>query len=124
MAVIIPRTRFYLPVEGEGEQSFVKWLQQLSDQNGLHVHLDCQVLGGGGYKVMLERALRYRQCKDRNKAKCSILVVDADRAECDDGWSLSKLTQEASKKKIHVCAQYPNQEGLLLRLIRGKEIPQ
>lgn len=121
MTTRIIRTRFFLAVEGEGEQSFVKWLQLLSDQIGLNVHLDCQPLNGGGYKTMLKNALYYRQRNERRKAKSSILLVDGDRAERDDGWSLSKLKEEASKQKLIVCVQNPNQEGLLLRMHLGKE---
>lgn len=120
--IIQQRKRIYIAVEGEGEQSFIKWLQQLCDQNGLHVHLDCQPLGGGGYKTMLNRAVQERKRKERTKAKHSILLVDADRSERgDDGWSLSQLKQQASIHKIIVCAQDPNQEGLLLRMMPGKQ---
>ena len=115
------RTRYFLAVEGEGEQSFVKWLQQLSDENGLFVHLDCQPLNGGGYKTMLKSALRYRQRNERKKAKSSILLVDGDRAERDDGSSISRLNQEVLKNKMHLCVQNPNQEGWLLRMMPGKE---
>jgi hypothetical protein len=55
------RTKFFLAVEGEGDRSFVKWLQQLSDKKGLHVHLDCELLNGGGYQYMLKEALRRRR---------------------------------------------------------------
>ncbi len=119
--LIIQRTRYFFSVEGEGEQSVIKWMQELSDQNGLHVHLDCEVLKGGGYKTMLEGAIRYRKRKERQKAKSSILLVDGDRAERDDGWSLAKLRLEAAKHKFTVCVQNPNLEGLLLRLMPGKE---
>ncbi len=119
--LILQRTRHFFSVEGEGEQSVIKWIQGLSDQNGLHVHLDCEVLRGGGYKTMLEGAIRCRKRKERQKAKSSILLVDGDRAERDDGWSLAKLRQEASKHKFVVCVQNPNLEGLLLRLMPGKE---
>lgn len=123
--IIQQRKRIYLAVEGEGEQSFIKWLQQLCDQNGLHVHLDCEPLGGGGYKTMLNRAVQERKRKERNKAKYSILLVDADRAERgDDGWSLLQLKQEASKHRINVCVQNPNQEGLLVRMMPGNECLQ
>jgi hypothetical protein len=36
--LILQRTRHFFSVEGEGEQSIIKWIQELSDQNGLHVH--------------------------------------------------------------------------------------
>ncbi|OGV28536.1 MAG: hypothetical protein A3E88_07405 [Legionellales bacterium RIFCSPHIGHO2_12_FULL_35_11] len=93
------RKRIYLAVEGESEQSFIKFLQQISDQNNIHVHLDCEVLGGGGYKTMLQRAITYRLRRERykGKAKISILIVDTDRADKDeDGWTLKKLTSEAN----------------------------
>lgn len=121
---ILKRTRYFFSVEGEGEQSVIKWMQELSDQKGLHVHLDCEVLKGGGYKAMLERAVHSWKRKERQKAKSSILLVDGDRAERDDGWSLTKLRQEAAKHKFLVCVQNPNLEGLLLRLMPGKESAQ
>lgn len=119
--LILERARHFFSVEGEGEQSVIKWIQQLSDQYGLHVHLDCEVLKGGGYKTMLEGAIRCRKRKERQKAKSSILLVDADRADRDDGWSLSRLRQEALKHKFVVCVQHPNLEGLFLRMMPGKE---
>lgn len=121
MTIRIIRKRYYIAVEGEGEQSFVKWLNQLCDEKGLHVHLDCQPLNGGGYRTMLEKAVHYQQRNERRKAKTSILLIDEDRAEHDDSWSLPQLKSNASKHKIHICVQSPNQEGLLLRMMPGKE---
>lgn len=114
------RTRIYLGVEGEGEQSFIKFLQMLADQNGLYAHLDCQVLGGGGYQSMLKRALHYRTRK--SKAKFSVLLVDGDRDQRnDDGWTLDQLRREAIRETLQICVQNPNQEGLLLRMLPGNE---
>ena len=59
--IIKQRQRIFIAAEGESEQSFVKWLQQLSDEKELHVHLDCLALNGGGYKPMLEKAARERK---------------------------------------------------------------
>ncbi len=119
--IILQRTRFFFSVEGEGEQSVIKWIQELADQNGLHIHLDCEVLKGGGYKTMLKSTIHYQKRKERQKAKSSILLVDGDRADGDDGWSISQLKQEAFRHNIVVCVQNPNLEGLLLRLMPGKE---
>jgi len=118
------RKRIYLAVEGESEQSFIKFLQQISDQNNIHVHLDCEVLGGGGYKTMLKRAITYRSRREKykGKAKISIFIVDTDRADKDeDGWTLKKLTSEANKNHFDICFQKPNLEGLLLRMFPGNE---
>lgn len=73
---------------------------------------------------MLEGTVRYRKRKERQKVKSSILLIDNDRAERDDGWSISQLRQEASKYSVVVCVQNPNLEGLLLRLMPGKESSQ
>ncbi len=119
---IVQRTRFFIAVEGDGEQSFVKWLQELSEQLGLHIHLDCQPLGGGGYKTMLAEVVRQRQRKERYSAKSTILIVDLDRAiREDDGWAIQKLQEEAKKAKVDICLQSPNQEGLFLRMFKGNE---
>lgn len=122
--IITQRKRIYLAVEGESEQSFVKFLQQISDQNNIHVHLDCDVLGGGGYKTMLERAIAYRARREKSKGKAimSILIVDTDRADKnEDGWLLEKLVVVANKNHFVVCLQKPNLEGLLLRMLPGNE---
>jgi hypothetical protein len=117
------RTRYYLAVEGEGEQSFIKWLQQLCDEENLNVHLDCQVLGGGGYQSMLRYALHCQKQRNGKKrfitaGKASILLLDADRGNSkDDGWSHSDLRKEALKDNFTVCLQMPNQEGWFLCML-------
>lgn len=50
------RARYFLAVEGESEQSFIAWIQMLS-QDTLHIHLDAFVLDGGGFKSMLRKAV-------------------------------------------------------------------
>ena len=121
MPAQVIRKRFFVAVEGESEQSFVTWLQMLSEKE-LHVHLDGVLLRGGGFKSMLEGAVRQhtRRCKTRGAYQARFLIVDADRAEHGD-WSIDKLRREAAKHKITVCVQRPNHEGLLLRMIRGAE---
>jgi len=108
MTAIPIRTRIYLAVEGQGDQAFVRLLQRFANQNGLHVHLDCKVLHGGGYEAMLWQADKHR--KRIEKVKSSILLIDGDRSEKkDDGWTLTRLKQEANKLSFMVCAQLPNQ---------------
>lgn len=114
------RIRFFLAVEGESEQSLVRWMQSLSEKY-LHIHLDAVPLGGGGFKSMLEKAVRL------HKRHCRIgvyqdrfLIVDRDRAEHGD-WSIDELRREGGKHKFIVCVQNPNHEGLLLRMMPGLE---
>ena len=122
---ILQRKRIFIGGEGESEQSFIKWLYDLSNQECLHVHLHCQPLGGGGYRTMLDRAVcaRRREERDRTKFKSSVLLVDGDRAaRGDDGWTIDQLKQEASKQRFAVCVQNPNFEGLLIRMLTpGRE---
>lgn len=126
MKGMIPlRTRIFIAGEGESEQSLIKWLQVLSNQQGLHVHLDCQPLGGGGYRTMLMGAIHARKSRDRTKAKVSILLVDGDRhIRGDDGWSLSQLRREAAAQKMIVCVQNPKLEAWLFRMLPGNERAQ
>jgi hypothetical protein len=119
--IIKIRTRFFVAVEGESEQSFVKWLQVLSLERNLHIHLDNVLLGGGGFKSMLQKAVRmHKQGCRKGVYKDRFLVVDRDRAEQGD-WSIEKLRNEADKHKITVCVQSPNHEGLLFRMMPGME---
>jgi hypothetical protein len=115
------RARFFVAVEGESEQSLVRWLQELSEKQ-LHIHLDPIVLGGGGFKSMLQRAVcqHKRRCRTAGAYQDRFLIVDGDRAEQGD-WSIEKLRHEAAKHNITVCVQSPNHEGLLLRMFSGME---
>jgi hypothetical protein len=124
MQIIKTRARFFVAVEGESEQSFIAWLQILSEKE-LHIHLDVVLLGGGGFKSMLQKAARLHKRRCRTGAyQDRFLVVDGDRAEQGD-WSIEKLRREAAQHKITVCVQNPNHEGLLLRMMHGmeREIP-
>jgi len=119
--IIKKRARFFVAVEGESEQSFVKWLQELSRKE-LHIHLDAVLLGGGGYKTMLGKAVQQHRQKRRTSGayRDRFLVLDRDRADQGD-WSIEKLRNEAAKHKITVCVQNPNHEGLLFRMTKGME---
>jgi hypothetical protein len=119
--IIKTRARFFLAVEGESEQSFVKWLQELSEEH-LHIHLDGVPLGGGGFKSMLQKAVRLhrRRCQNAGAYQDRFLIVDRDRAVQGD-WSIENLRREAAKHHIAVCVQSPNHEGLLLRMMAGME---
>jgi hypothetical protein len=120
MRARIIRTRFFVAVEGESEQSLVRWLQTLSEKE-LNIHLDVALLGGGGFNSMLEKAVRLHRGGCRiGVYRDRFLLVDGDRAEQGD-WTIEKLKREAAKHKFIVCVQNPNHEGLLLRMMPGKE---
>ena len=120
------RARFFVAVEGESEQSFVKWLQVLSSDKNLHIHLHSFPLGGGGFKTMLREALRLHKQHCRTAPyQHRFLIVDSDCAERGADWSIEELKQKAAEHDITVCVQRPNHEGLLLRMTPGmeREIP-
>jgi len=115
------RIRFFVAVEGESEQSFITWLQRLSDPH-LPIHLNSFLLGGGGYKTMLENAVREhkRQRKISRAFRKRFFIVDADRASHGD-WPIEQLRQAPAGEDFTLCVQHPNHEGLLLRMLPGME---
>ena len=119
--IIKKRVRFFLAVEGESEQSFVRWLQLLSDDR-TSIHLDSYPLGGGGFKSMIETAVRLydKQSKSKGSYRERFLIIDGDRLDSQD-WSLNKLKEETERQKFILIVQRPNHEGLLYRMIPGKE---
>ena len=122
--MILLRKRIFIACEGESEESFVKWLQQLCDDQELSIHLDSYLLRGGGYEKMLSIAIEERN-KRRSKAgsafKQSVLFVDTDRGDSSvDVWSLENLRQAAFKSDFFACFSRPNLEGVLLRMLLPK----
>ena len=119
---IVRRTRFFLAVEGESEQSFVRWLQVLSDGK-LSIHLDSYPLNGGGFQSMLENAvlLHGRQARSKGPYRERFLIVDGDRADRGEDWPIDRLREEAANHQIIVFVQRPKHEGLLYRMAPGKE---
>lgn len=102
----------------------MKWLQILSDQSKLFLHLDTVVLKGGGYESMLRKAAEKRKemHKKRGAVCSSILVVDADRGlNGEDGWTLEELQANAKAEDFQLYLQNPNLEGVLVRLLPGSE---
>ncbi|OGT30352.1 MAG: hypothetical protein A3E87_01295 [Gammaproteobacteria bacterium RIFCSPHIGHO2_12_FULL_35_23] len=52
---------------------------------------------------MFKRALQYRQrsIKQKNKVKCTVLLIDGDRDKRKDGgWTLTQLKQETESSRL------------------------
>lgn len=122
MQNIRKRRRFFFAVEGESEQSFVKWLQILSDEEELGIHLQVFVLDGGGFKSMLEKAVREREKSRRTRGiyRGCFLLVDGDR-ENEGDWPISRFKEQAKGERFVAFIQRPNFEGVLVRLRPGFE---
>lgn len=118
------RKRFFFAVEGESEQSFVKWAQALAGEAVLNAHLQCCVLSGGGYSSMLRNATNHKIRDEKRKGvfKAAFLLADEDRAlQPQPDWPLTRLRCEADSNGLIFCGQKPNFEGLLLRMLLGRE---
>lgn len=117
------RIRISLAIEGEDEQALMKWFHSLLEEKKCNIYLDYKPLYGGGYEAMLKQAVKDHKNKDKkNTAKHYILLVDIDRAEShNDPWSIDQLIAEAKKQNFTVCLQVPNLEGVIYRMLPGKE---
>ena len=117
------KSRFFVGVEGESERGLVKFIQQHANSNDLSCYLDCRILYGGGYQIMLKtaEASRKRELKKGGKYKKSFLLIDEDRAIKKEDIAMINMKQIASSKDIRVCFQKPNLEGLYLRMFPGNE---
>ncbi len=114
------RSRIFMAFEGESENAFCAWLQDLCDDNGLFVHLDRprRMKGGGDPLALVECALKLR-AESLRKAGVghghSFLLIDSDRL--DDGSQRStKASEIAAAERLGLIVQVPCFEAVLLRL--------
>lgn len=110
------RKRYFFAVEGESEQSFIKWIGRLADERGLHVDLETRVIGGGGFSRLVSEDDRMKTVAARHGTpfKRTFMVVDSDRAETGD-WSTERVRAAGREAGLFVCFQRPNLEGVILR---------
>lgn len=76
------RKRLFFAVEGDGEQAFCRWLQELCDEADRYLHLDVHNLCGGDPLKMVHQALQRRERGlQRGEYGTSVLLIDGDRLE-------------------------------------------
>ena len=116
------RTPFFVCVEGENDQSLVRWWQGLGNQEDLHIHLAPYVSGGGDGRSIVEDALDQlrRRLKSRVPYKAAIVLLDADRSAQDRRHGRDPAMVEGHQQ-LQIVYLRPNLEGLLLRLCPGYE---
>ena len=116
------RKRIFVAAEGEGERALATWLQILCDEQGLHVHLDIDVAGGGDTRSVVEFAVGRRRQRIRSKGgdKGALVLLDADRLAQDRA---AGRRPEAVKgqEELQLIYLVPNLEGMLVRLYSGCE---
>ena len=119
--IIKQRTPYFLGCEGESERSFFKWILDLASNEGLKIHFNSEVLGGRSYPYMLtilkEKLGRQKTVKFSGK----YLIIDADRADLGNDWTIEELRLEAAKNNIILIVQKPKLEALILKVFKGNE---
>lgn len=113
------RERMFAGAEGQSERSLTTWFQRICNNEGLHLHLDAQVCGGGDSRAVVEFAeRRYRLRTERfGRYSDGLVLLDKDRLEQDRRSGRSPVSG-GRLKRIWL---RPNLEGLLLRLHPGHE---
>ena len=116
------RKRIFVGAEGESERALARWLQRLCDEQGLHLHLDVVVAGGGDARSVVEYAvdLRRRHNESRVRDKGAFVFLDADRLAQDRAAGRDPETVEG-RGDLQFVYLKPNLEGLLVRLHPGRE---
>ena len=121
---IQPRARIFVGCEGESERSYVAWLREAIDADGLNLHLDAVLLkpGAGDPLRLVELAVRrMREQEDkRGVYRSRAILLDADRREEVRG-GREEVARLADEAHIQLIWQEPNHEALLLRHLPGCE---
>ena len=116
-----PRTVIFIGCEGKSERAFVRFLAQLCQEAGLHLHLDARPGNGGDSVSVVQEARRHlEKHPDMKSIKDSFVLLDRDRI-AQDMKAGRDACVVASKWKIELLYLEPNLEGLLFRLHRGQE---
>ena len=116
------RKRIFVAAEGDGERALARWLQELCNEQGLHLHLDVVVAGGGDTRFVVEFAVdrRRRHAASKGRDKGALVLVDADRLAQDRAAGRDPETVEG-RERLQLVYLAPNLEGLLIRLHNGCE---
>ena len=103
-----PRRVVFIGVEGRSERAFVKFMGDICEEKGLHVHPRVKTGSGGDSLAIVEEAARHLQRQPwRRDISDRLVLLDEDRIVTDQGAGRDLMT--------------PNLEGLLLRLHSGRE---
>jgi hypothetical protein len=119
---IQPRQRIYLVCEGQSEQSYGRRLNEIADNAGSHLFLDCDVLAGGDPLFLVELAVRRIREKvlKRGAFVHHAIFLDADKLGIAPERN-AQIQPLAQKHRIHLIWQYPCHEGFLLRRFAQQE---
>jgi hypothetical protein len=117
-ATIRQRTRIYLGCEGESEQSYGKRLNQIADEAGLNLHLDCDILQPGGGDPLMLVQLSISRIIERTQKRGSFahraLILDKDKLSLNPAWT-AQINALRTKHRLQVIWQDTCHEAFLLR---------
>jgi len=119
---VLRRERVFVTAEGDGDRAFARWLGELCDGQGLHLHLDVVVAGGGDARRVVEYAVEQRRRRNGflERDKVALVLLDADRVAEDRAAGRDPETV-AGRGDLQLVYLTPNLEGLLVRLHPGYE---
>ena len=120
----VPRHgRIFVAAEGSGERALAGWLQRLCDGQGLHIHLDVVVAGGGDTRSVVEFAVdrRRRHVDSMGRDKGALAFLDTDRLAHDRATGRDP-ERVVGRERLQLAFLNPNLEGLLVRLHSGREM--
>lgn len=119
--VVTPRLPHFFGVEGKSEQSFVKFLQHLCDDQQRNLSLDCAKGSGGDTLTVVREASRsLKKRSGRRLYRERIVLLDQDRV-AEDRWAGRDAEATAFELGFTIIFQVPNLEGVLIRLHKGSE---
>ena len=116
------RKRIFVAAEGDGERALAGWLQSICDEQGLRIHLDVVVAGGGDTRSVVEFAVdrRQRHTDSKGQDKGALVFLDADRLLRDRAAKRDPETVKG-RDRLHLVYLTPDLEGLFVRLHGGCE---
>lgn len=117
------RKRIFLGLEGFGERSYGRYLQQIADNHDLPIYIDCKnVTGGGDPLKVVEESIRLMKRNSRSHGDYLVkaIMLDSDKL----GQSIdrdNKIGPLAIEHNVKLVYSEPNFEAFLLRHFTGYE---
>lgn len=115
------RKPIFIGCEGESEQGYAGFLQDLIRDAELHVHLNIEVLSGGDPQSRIEQAVKRlkRQRQTRTNFNDKFVFLDTDQLALNADRA-HRARQIAEANGITIIWQEPCFEGILLRHFAGR----
>ena len=118
------RTPIFLGCEGESEQAYGQFLNELAREAGLHVHIEVVNLspGAGDPVSRMQRARKEVEQRQRKRAEFAFKAVLHDSDQIDNDLQRREMAESIGRESdIAIIWQSPCHEALLLRHFEGFE---